>query len=102
MKAADPMNRGPLPPTLLPVPAVAADCEVPVPRGGERERERERERAKPSSASSPAVSLHPSLPRLEPPNLPVNPLHPLFRRAFAREFSFGVSRKEEGPFIFLD
>ena len=40
MKAADPINRGPLPPTLLPVPAVAADCEVPVPRGGERERGR--------------------------------------------------------------
>jgi len=97
MKAADPINRGPLPPTLLPVPAVAADCEVPVPRGGEREREGEA-----LFRVVPAVSLHPSLPRLEPPNLPVNPLHPLFRRAFAREFSFGVSRKEEGPFRFLD
>ena len=97
MKAADPINRGPLPPTLLPVPAVAADCEVPVPRGGVREREGEA-----LFRVVPAVSLHPSLPRLEPPNLPVNPLHPLFRRAFAREFSFGVSRKEEGPFRFLD
>jgi len=39
----------------------------------EKEREREREREREGEALFrvvPAVSLHPSLPRLEPPNLP--------------------------------